>query len=539
MKYPDLTNQLLSLGQTDVEIHSFDNTQTNKPSNLSKLMGLVREISVNPDNKDKIEHLKNQASSKAQVAAIEMYTGSPNRFINFYGPPGTISTVPYHSVLKGYDPNIQTDSFNFANKIVFIGYSDLYDPGQPDRFYTVFTQDDGVDLSGVEIAATAFGNLVTNTSLRYLDTIITALFLLTFGLIIGSILILFPAIVSVPIAIICSLIYLFLVQYQFNYNYTVYSLAIPLYLQAPLIIFIGLASQYILERKKGQRVIEAINYYLPEHIARDLAQNKLDEDKLNQVVYSVCMATDMAGFSKISEELPPDKLAIFLNSYFESLAAPLHKHGVNVTEFRADAIMCAWTSDTPSEEIRRKAILASIDAAIAINEFQKEHSILKAKLRIGLEVGHVYIGHAGGGGHFVYSIVGESANTASRVEGLKKVLGTQILATEGVLESIDNLLTRYLGDFIFVGKTEALPVYEIIALKENASHAQTDLCNSFNTALSLYHNRDWKNAAKYFNDILSKSSEDGPAKYYYDKCIEVLSVPESIDDPKVIKLNSK
>ncbi|MDV7397182.1 hypothetical protein RZS08_37625, partial [Arthrospira platensis SPKY1] len=75
-----------------------------------------------------------------------LYAGPAYRFLNFYGPPGTIRTVPYHAVIAGGDPNVPEEMLDFTDKVVFVGYSDLFDPGQPDRFYTVFTRDDGVDL---------------------------------------------------------------------------------------------------------------------------------------------------------------------------------------------------------------------------------------------------------------------------------------------------------------------------------------------------------------------------------------------------------
>ncbi len=187
---------------------------------------------------------------------------------------------------------------------------------------------------------------------------------------------------------------------------------------------LGLLDQYRLERQRDQRISEAINYYLPDEIAQDLAQNRLDPDKLNQVVYSTCLATDMSGFSTIAEKLPPDEPARFLNDYFYTLARPLKKHGVHVTEFRADAIMCAWTAGQPTPDPRRQALLAALEAGEAIKDFRQRHDLPGARLRIGLEAGWVYVGHAGGGDRFVYSIVDDSANTASRVEGLNKQVGT-------------------------------------------------------------------------------------------------------------------
>ena len=277
-----------------------------------------------------------------------LYAGEANRFINFYGPPGTITTVPYHAVILGGDPNVSEEALDFTDKVVFVGYSDQYDPGQPDRFYTVFTREDGVDLSGVEIAATGFANLLTNRSLSPVDGWTAIAMLTAFGLVIGLVVYAMPAYAGVPVAFVLAAAYGFAAQQAFNESAVLMPVATPLLVQAPLALFIGLLGQYLLERRRGQRISDAINYYLPDDIARDLAQDRFDAAKINKVVYSTCFATDMAGFSTVSEQLPPGELAVYLNDYFETLAAPLKKHGVHVTEFRADAIMCAWTADESS-----------------------------------------------------------------------------------------------------------------------------------------------------------------------------------------------
>ncbi|MGH8547688.1 MAG: CHASE2 domain-containing protein, partial [Methylococcales bacterium] len=375
---------------------------------------------------------------------LGLYAGSDHRYLNFYGPPGSITTIPYHLV-AGFEADSGTELADLNGKAVFVGFSDLYDPGQPDRFYTVFTNDDGVDLSGVEIAATAFGNLLTDRSLRPLGMLEQTLILAAFGGLIGALVYLLPAIAGVPLALILPAGYVAGALQTFVESEVWLPLAIPVLVQLPLALFGGLFAQYLLERRKKNRATQAISLYLPENLARDFTEKNLDPSALNRVTYSVCFASDMAGFTSIAEKLRPRELAAFLNEYFETLSDPLRRHGVDVIEFRADGIMCAWTAEQPGEAIRRKALLAGLEAVDAIAAFKQRHALLSQSLRIGVESGMAYVGHAGGGGHFVYSIVGDCANTAARIEGLNKQVATQFLASGSVMEGIDGLLTRFLG----------------------------------------------------------------------------------------------
>ena len=466
--------------------------QITSSADLLDMMSKVREVIIErpglvPNLLTELEQPWVMAESaetrdllRAQVA---MYTGNNERLLNFYGPPGTIKTIPYHAIIKGSDPNFSAADLDLTNTVVFVGFSDLYDPGQVDRFYTVFTDENSIDLSGVEIAATAFGNLLLDESINDPDALTTLAVLFCFGLVITLVTYYSPPILGVPASIAIVIGFGYFAQTQFNESQLWLPLATPVLLQFPLAMFTGLMAQYMQQRHKVKHISEAISLYVPAEVSRALTGSELGSESINQVTFSTCLATDMQGFSTIAEHLSPGELAVFLNDYFDTLAKPLSDHDVTVTEFRADAIMCAWTGDKSDVEIRRKPILASLQAADAIEDFKARHDAFETSLRIGLSTGEVYVGHSGGGGHFVYSIVGDCANTASRIEGLNKHVGSQILATEDAVAGVDGLLMRPIGEFVFVGKTEPLPIVEILSLSSDATAKQIQLAERFADAI--------------------------------------------------------
>ena len=471
-------------------------------------------------------------------ALKELYAGEVSRFLNFYGPPGSVPMVPYHRVVAIGQGDRNTEGIDLTGKVVFVGFADLFDPGHPDRFYTVFTGQDGVDLSGVEIAATAFANLLTHNTVDVASTALTALCLLLFGLIVGTVVYRFPAHFAVPVAALLAVGYAIAVQRLFNQHGYWLPLAIPMMVQLPLALLIGLLAQYLLERREKQRFSEAVSYYLPENVARELVEKGVKPDAANKVVYATCLATDMAGFTTLGESMEAGELATFMNDYFEALAEPLQRNGVNVTEFRADAIMCAWTAESELPDIHFKAASAALDAVKAVSTFsEKQHRTLIP--RFGLDAGYVYVGHAGGGGHFVYSIVGDSANTAARVEGLNKQLGTAILATESVVEGLDSLLLRRLGHFVFVGKQAATPVFEVVAYRESAIPRQRKLCEQFQQALGAFENERWQQAGGLFEQLLEDYPDDRPSKLYLNRCREYASRPPDFEPRTAILLDTK
>ena len=471
-------------------------------------------------------------------ALMGMYTGPDHRLLNFYGPPGTIRTLPYHTLTAVDMSKSGAAEADLHDKTVFVGFSDLYDPGQPDRFYTVYTNDEGVDLSGVEIAATAFANLLDERSVHPLPTLQALAVPLAFGLVAGLMLYLLPAIAAVPLALVMSAAYAYGALALFTHQDLWLPLATPLLVQLPLALFIGLLAQYLSERAKKTRARQAISLYLPAHLAHDFTEKNLDSRALDRVTYSVCFASDMAGFTTIAEKLKPKELAEFLNDYFESLSEPLRRHGVDVIEFRADGIMCAWTAEAPELGVRQRTLAAALDALDAIAAFKARQGLLAQSLRIGLECGMVYVGHAGGGGHFVYSIVGDCANTAARIEGLNKHLGTQLLASQAVTDGVDGLVTRFVGEFRFVGKAETVAIVEVLGRAAQCAPALLELAARFAAAMADMQARRFEKAAQAFAAILATHPQDGPARFQRDRCQGFVEAPPA-GSPWLVNMDVK
>jgi adenylate cyclase len=149
-----------------------------------------------------------------------------------------------------------------------------------------------------------------------------------------------------------------------------------------------------------------------------------------------------------------------------------------------------------------------------------------------METGEVYIGHSGGGGNLGYRVVGDCANSASRI-------GTRILATESVIAGLDGFLARSVGQFVFVGKSNPLDIIEIVNLATEATPLQSELCERFTRAIEYFMNEDWKTAARQFESILETIGEDGPARFYLSQCLQRIEIAPRSDDPAVIHLNAK
>lgn len=515
---------------------------------VEKLMRDLRSaLAADPDIGQKIADFVTQEhdggpgieQQRLLRALAGLYRGEDDRYLNFYGPPGTITTLPYHAFIGEGDPRFDAADLDMTNKIVFVGSSDLFDPGQPDRFFTAFTNADGVDLSGVEIMATAFANLLDDRGIRQIGSFDTIWVLLAIGGLFGFIVYRLPAMIGVPTVLVLAALYGGGVLYAFTSADLWLPSATPILGQLPMALLIGLLGQYALERRQKLQVAQSLKYYLPENVARELTEKGLDAADLNRVLHGTCLATDMSGFTTIAEHMPPKELATFMNEYFDALAKPLTLNKVDITEFHADTIMCAWTSSDSDPVVRERAIVAGLEVVNSVNQFSSEHGSLNLYARIGLEDGPIYVGHTGGGGHFAYSILGDCANTASRIEGLNKYIGTHLLATEAVVANVDSVLVRPLGRFRFVGKSEPSSVVEVLATKADASDADSRLCARFAEALDAFRREQWADSSELFQTLADDYPDDGPTKFYLARCQSYVTGSPPAEDPSMIRMEAK
>ena len=415
---------------------------------------------------------------------------------------GSFSTAAQERAIKG--------------KTVFIGVSELAKPVKEDGFPTVFSRSDGVELSGVEIAATAFANLVTDAAVKPARPAVSGPMLLAVGIIVTTGAFLLPPTWAIAVALAVGSGYATAAQFLFEREAVWLPLATPLVLQIPLAVILGFVVQNLWARRQCQHMEHAISYYLPAELVGGFADHPIDPVSVHETKFAICLATDAENFTALSESLSPDQAASFLMTYFEMLAEPMQRHGAEFQEFHADSALFAWIS-SPSDALRTAACRAALEAVAALDSLDIKSTL---RVRVGLNAGNVFIGNIGAGGRFAFRMVGDIVNTASRVEALNKQLGTRILATDTVFVGAQDLLIRPLGTFRLRGRRNATSVAEILCAKNQACGLKIDLCRRFAKALHAYR-AGRREAADLFEEILERYPEDGPSRFYRNRCLHL------------------
>jgi adenylate cyclase len=457
-----------------------------------------------------------RAEQRLLRALIALYNGPDHRYLNFYGPPGSVLTVPLYQVFGKSAAASQA----LAGRVVFVGLSDLNNP-HDDDFPTVFSRADGVDIAGVEIAATAFANLLDHRLLEPAPLWTELVWLGLFGCAIGLIARLLPAAIAVPAALLTAVLLYSGAQIVFNRDQLWLPVSIPLLIQLPLGMFLGLLLQYRDARRARANISRGMQYYLPDKVARGFAEAPVDPSTLKEHVFAVCMVTDASRFTTLAEGMTPTALSAVLDQYFAILFGVVERHGGLVTDVVGDGTTSVWTAPRPDRASRLSACRAALEISRAIDAFNQQNHPRTMPTRIGLNAGWAMVGNVGGSGRYVYSVVGDCVNTAARLESLNKQLGTRIIAARALVDDLDEIVSRPLGHFQLCGKGEAMQLVELVGIAAEAERAGP--LAEFAAALTTFEQGRWREACAHFAQVLVSDPSDGPARFYQTRCERYLT----------------
>jgi adenylate cyclase len=489
-----------------------------------------------------------QETTRRIESLINLYSSSETTYLNFYGPPRSIDTVPYFRVLEAAQAIDSAgagalDPGRFKDKVVFVGFSAESQAGQDrlhDNYRTVFSLDNGLDLSGVEIAATAFANLLQNRPLRALAPGWQLAIVAAWGLVLGLIFRLLTPIPALGIVIVLAAFYLWLVYDRFAVAALWLPSIIPVGVQAPLALFAGVWLHYRDTKRERELVKLSAGYFLPKGVVDQLARNIGPVTAGNRVVFGACLATDMQNYTSLAEAMDPAKLGELMNEYYAVLFKPVERMGGTVVDVVGDAMVAIWAGSASDSALRANACESALEIIDALDQFNHAPLVRPSlSTRFGLHAGDMLIGSVGASRHFEYRAIGDIVNTASRIQGLNKVLGTRLLASEATVDGLDRLTTRRVGTFLLAGKTTAVALVEILGRSQDDAAQQTMLCAVFAEGLDAYQARRWHDAAAKFSDILRVVPEDGPSRFYLERCERLLGSPPGEEWTPTIRIDSK
>jgi adenylate cyclase len=443
---------------------------------------------------------------------------SAPRWMQYYAPPNLLPSISYEDALSTAPADL------FRDKIVFVGARIFtrFAGERKDEYKTPysFLFRDSPFISGVEIQATTFLNLARGDWWTRLPVRREQMILIGAGFLIGYVLMQARPWSATALAAVLALAVL-LISFLALLQSRIWFPWVILVVQIGLVWVVSVtvnSFRLYLERRLYEQTLAL---YLSPKLVKKFALDKRFRERGAEKQILTILFSDIANFTTISEGMDSDQLQKVMNNYFQKAVREcIHVTDGTVVKYIGDAIFAFWNA--PDQQTDHAA--RACEAALRFRE-QKQLSVNGQPLitRIGLHTGVANVGNFGSTNRFDYTALGENINLASRMEGLNKYLGTQVLITGATQAETDGkFLTRFLGRFRLKGFEKSVEVFELLGRDSDAAPPWLKL---FYAALEAFMQRDFTLARMRFSEVLSARPDDGPSTFYLHKLADFNVVP--------------
>lgn len=447
------------------------------------------------------------------------------RSINKSARTGFVSSFPTYSACDILSGKVGRDELK--DKIVFVGASAA---GLKDLRATPLTE----AFSGVEVHATMVDNMLAGDMLflpNWLEGVHVMAILLT-GLFLTLLISRGRAWLSFVVALILfgaayGVGLFMLARYQIVF--------VPIWVIITIVVIYPTLTmiRFWQEELQKKRVRDMFGTMVSERVLHFLENNPGTFSLSGQRREATMFFADVAGFTTISESLPPEKLSELLNRYLSPMTHIIMEREGYVDKYEGDLIMAVWGVPYPLKTHATEGCLAALEQQAKLNEIRP---ILKKEfgydiyVRMGMNSGPVTAGNMGSDRKFQYTVMGDAVNQAARFEPVNKDYGTGIIIGETTyLEAKDSIEARLLDRILVKGKTKPIVIYELIAKKGEWPEAKKKVVGLYEQALRLHWDRKWDEALDCLDSALKLDPEDGPSIRLRDRVAQYKETPPAAD----------
>lgn len=373
----------------------------------------------------------------------------------FSGYAGQYEMVSLYDVLEG---NVDTRAFK--NSIVLVG---AYAPGMQDAYYVAVERDK--QMYGVEIHANIIESLLTEKLVEEIPAswaaIVVALCMtayvyiarkqkLSIIFIEGIAVMLFWCITGLVLKELGFLLPLFVVEFG-----------------TIVLIVYFIIKKYVLEKRSKRKILKAFTRYVAPQVVKELSKEDSFEVRLSGEKRDIAVLfVDIRGFTTMSEALPPERVVAMLNEYLELTSKAVFKNEGTLDKFIGDATMAIFNAPIDLDDYVYKAICTALDMIESAKELEQklQQQGIHVQFGIGIHCGEAVVGNIGSERRMDYTAIGDTVNTAARLES--KAKRGEILISQAVYEAVaGRVAAELVGELELKGKQEKIVTYRLLGMK--------------------------------------------------------------------------
>ncbi len=333
----------------------------------------------------------------------------------------------------------------------------------------------------------------------------------------------------------------------FKTNEWVLPMAAPL-ASALSTAFAGVIWQLIAEEKAKGRIKSMFGTYLAPELVNQMVESESDPQLGGHKDVITAYFSDIQRFSTFSELMTPEKLVELVNEYLTACTDIVQEEKGTLDKYIGDAVVAIFGAPLPVPDHAYRACVATQRVQVRLEELRQKwrsegdkwHPVVyNLRARLGLNTGEAIIGNMGSRTRFSYTMMGDNVNLAARMESGAKSLGVFTMVTEATkLECEkhggDHVVFRYLDRIVVKGRSQPVPVFEIVGLKESVSQQTRDCLGLFARGTERYQAQDWDGALQLFTksaalepnqQSASLAVDSNPSTIFIERCHEMKARP--------------
>lgn len=293
-------------------------------------------------------------------------------------------------------------------------------------------------------------------------------------------------------------------------------------------------NQMVEQLRLKERLRETFGKYVDPRVVEGLIAGPALAAEGERRVMTV-MFCDVRGFSDTSEGMTPQGLVKVMNRYFSTMSAPIRAHQGVIDKYIGDAIMAYWGPPfAAADDQARLASQAALEMLQLVPQLRAELPELLGvrslpntfDIRIGIATGEVLVGSIGSELMMSYTVMGDTVNLASRLEGANKEYGGRILVSEATVDgAADAIEAREIDRVVVRGQTRPEAIFEIMGAKGQLTAAQLELRARYCEGLAAYRAKRWDEARRCFEAALLAMPGDGPSMAFIQRIERLSATP--------------
>ena len=424
---------------------------------LSDPGGFDRRVPYEVDKLKSLSVVAAQIALGHKVTDDDFKARDTTAWIDYYGPPGTIKSIPFSdAVLKKTPPGF------FKDKIVVIG------PSAPSLQDVHPTSTSGDELmAGAEIQASALDTVLRGLPLQPAPPWLDVLLIVALGMVAPVASLRFSTWPTMAIAAVCGVVYVVATQLAFNSG-TILTFVYPI--GALIVSAVGaLAIHYVTTAFERERVRDLFGRFVPESVVGEVL-DQADGARLGGVGReATVMFSDLRGFTSFAESLDPDRVITILNRYLTAMVDDaILPNGGTLVDYMGDGIMAVFGAPIQTEDHADRALAAARDKLQELTKFNEwlhtEMGIEKSfQMGIGLNSGRVMSGNVGSERRLAYTAIGDTTNTAARLEAMTKGTPYMLFLSDSTKESLSQEPEdlAYVDEFEVRGREAKVKIWSV------------------------------------------------------------------------------